>query len=230
MTTEPTEHPPFEWIGGHTCLDFANTVSWIGSAHPNERLGSYGDLLEWADQTEVLDQAALRRLRRAARSAPAAADVALRNAHALREAIHEVFLARAEGREPEAAASGALNRFLGQALGRLRLQVDDCACSWVFVDEGDELERMLWPVAWSAASLLTSEEAQLVRCCAAERCGWLFLDRSRNRSRRWCDMKACGNSAKARRHYARTRRLKRAGSEQAPRRRAPAAGIQQLRR
>jgi predicted RNA-binding Zn ribbon-like protein len=230
MTTEPTEHPPFEWIGGHTCLDFANTVSWIGSAHPNERLGSYGDLLEWADQAEVLDQAALRRLRRAARSAPAAADVALRSAQALREAIHEVFLARAEGREPEAAASGTLNRFLGQALGRLRLQVEDCACSWVFVDEGDELERMLWPVAWSAASLLTSEEAQLVRCCAAERCGWLFLDRSRNRSRRWCDMKACGNSAKARRHYARTRRLKRAGLEQAPRRRAEAAGIQQLRR
>src|SRR5882724_1201445 len=230
MTTEPTEHPPFEWIGGHTCLDFANTVSWIGSAHPNERLGSYGDLLEWADQAEVLDQGALRRLRRAARSAPAAADVALRSAHALREAIHEVFLARAEGREPKAATSGTLNRFLGQALGRLRLQVEDCACLWVFLDEGDELERMLWPVAWSAASLLTSEEAQLVRCCAAERCGWLFLDRSRNRSRRWCDMKACGNSAKARRHYARTRRLKRAGSEQAPRRRAEAAGIQQLRR
>src|SRR5678809_1414556 len=77
-----------------------------------------------------------------------------------------------------------LNRFLGQALGRLRLQVEGDGCSWMFTDEGDELDRMLWPVAWSAASLLTSDDLRLVRRCAADRCGWLFLDHSRNRSRR----------------------------------------------
>jgi predicted RNA-binding Zn ribbon-like protein len=98
-----------------------------------------------------------------------------------------------------------LNRYLGRALGRLRLSVEGDACSWVFADEGDELDRMLWPVAWSAASLLTSADIGLVRRCASPRCGWLFLDRSRNRSRRWCDMKGCGNAAKARRYYARRR-------------------------
>jgi len=206
MTIEPTSHPPFEWIGGRTCLDFANTVTWTTSPYPNERLASYGDLLEWAADADVLDQAGVRRLRRAARSAPKEADAALQSAHALREAIHEVFLARASGREPNPQPSATLNRFLGQALGRLRLQVDGDACSWVFVDDGDELDRMLWPIAWSAASLLTSSDVQQVRRCAAERCGWLFLDRSRNGSRRWCDMKGCGNSEKARRHYARTRK------------------------
>ncbi len=211
MTSEPTHHPPFEWIGGRTCLDFANTVTWRGSERPNERLGSYGDLLEWAGASDILDETAVRRLRRVARAAPAAAESALQSARALREAIHEVFLARAESRPAAAGAPATLNRFLGQALGRLRLQVEGDGCSWTFTEAGDELDRMLWPVAWSAASLLTSDDIGLVRHCAAERCGWLFVDRSRNRSRRWCNMKACGNSAKARRHYARTRRLKKAG-------------------
>jgi predicted RNA-binding Zn ribbon-like protein len=64
---------------------------------------------------------------------------------------------------------------------------------------------MLWPVARSAADLLTSQEQSRVRECAASDCGWLFLDLSRNRSRRWCDMETCGNRTKARRHYARSK-------------------------
>lgn len=202
-TSEMTEHLPFEWIGGRDCLDFANTVTWAGAELLNERFGRYGDLVEWAERAGILSDTAARRLLRVSRGEPAAADAALSDAHALRKAIHEVVGARAEGREPERGAGDTLNRFLGRALGRLRLGVEGDACSWVFVDEGDELDRMLWPVAWSAASLLTSNDAPLVRRCASERCGWLFLDRSRNRSRRWCDMKSCGNSAKARRHYAR---------------------------
>lgn len=206
MSAETTQHPPFEWHGGRTCLDFTNTVSWSVGARPNERLASYGDLVEWAEQAEVLSEPAARRLRRAARADPGAAADALRDAHALRQAIHEVVTARAERREPGAAAAEMLNRFLGRALGRLRLGVEGDACSWTFVDQGDEPDRMLWPVAWSAASLLTSADASLVRTCANEHCGWLFVDRSRNRSRRWCDMRGCGNMAKARRHYARKRR------------------------
>jgi predicted RNA-binding Zn ribbon-like protein len=206
MSAETTQQPPFEWVGGRTCLDFNNTVTWDGDARPNERLGSYGDLVDWAEKAEVLSEAAARRLRRAARADPEAAAATLRDAHALRDAIHEVVAARAGRREPAVAAAETLNRFLGRALGRLRLGVEGDACSWRFVDEGNEPDRMLWPLAWSAASLLTSADASLVRTCANERCGWLFVDRSRNRSRRWCDMKGCGNSAKARRHYARKRR------------------------
>jgi len=211
MITDTTEHPPFEWIGGRTCLDFTNTVTWAGPLRPNERLGRYGDLVEWAEKSEILDESAARRLRRAARSDPAAATAAVAEAHALRDAIHEVIGARAGRREPTPGAAETLNRYLGRALGRLRLAVDGDACSWVFADQGDELDRMLWPVAWSTASLLTSADLALVRVCASPQCGWLFLDRSRNRSRRWCDMKGCGNTAKARRHYARKRRNRPSG-------------------
>jgi predicted RNA-binding Zn ribbon-like protein len=211
MTHPKSRHPPFKWVGGRICLDFTNTVSWRREERANERMVDYSDLLAWAQATEILDRAAVRRLRRAARAAPAAADAVLQDARALREAIYKVFAARAAERDPEPGATTMLNRFLGQALGRLRLRVEGDGCSWTFVDAGDELDRMLWPVAWSAASLLTSDDLRLVRRCADDRCGWLFVDHSRNRSRRWCTMKSCGNSAKARRHYARVRRLEKTG-------------------
>ncbi|MBI4413448.1 MAG: CGNR zinc finger domain-containing protein, partial [candidate division NC10 bacterium] len=75
--------------------------------------------------------------------------------------------------------------------------------AWRWTGDGQRLDRMLWAVTRSAADLLTSGELAAVRECEAETCAWLFMDRSRNRSRRWCDMKACGNRAKARRHYER---------------------------
>jgi predicted RNA-binding Zn ribbon-like protein len=68
----------------------------------------------------------------------------------------------------------------------------------------DDLVRVLWPVARSAAVLLVSEQLSRVRICDADTCRWLFLDTSKSGRRRWCDMKVCGNRAKARRHYART--------------------------
>jgi predicted RNA-binding Zn ribbon-like protein len=68
-----------------------------------------------------------------------------------------------------------------------------------------QLERPLWPILRSAADLLTSPEVHAVKECGSDRCSWLFVDRSRTHRRRWCDMKSCGNRAKARRHYQKTR-------------------------
>lgn len=207
MVTSPAsrvpDRLPFEWLGGRLCLDFVNTVSWGGVERRNERLQSYGDLIRWAREAGLLTPTAAARLTRAAEAAPARAARALADAHALREALHQVFAARAAGRAPPSDATATLNRFLGRALGRLRLRAAADGCSWTFPEESDEPDRVLWPVAWSAAELLTSDDAGAIRMCAGERCGWLFLDRSRNRSRRWCDMRVCGNAAKVRRFYAR---------------------------
>jgi predicted RNA-binding Zn ribbon-like protein len=76
--------------------------------------------------------------------------------------------------------------------------------AWTWPDEEElDLARLLWPVARSAAELLTSPDRQLVRECLGDNCGWLFLDTSKNHRRTWCSMQGCGNRAKARRHYAR---------------------------
>ena len=100
-----------------------------------------------------------------------------------------------------AADLDALNATLARALPHLRIVPEADAYAWNWAGEEDALDSMLWPVARSAGDLLTSDELKRVGECQGDGCGWLFLDMSRNRSRRWCDMGDCGNRAKARRHY-----------------------------
>jgi predicted RNA-binding Zn ribbon-like protein len=100
--------------------------------------------------------------------------------------------------DPDAGDLDLLADEAGRAAAERRLVAGREA--YVFAwPESDRLEQLIWPVALSAAELLTSEERPRVKECAADDCNWLFLDMSRNRSRRWCDMKVCGNRAKARR-------------------------------
>ena len=127
----------------------------------------------------------------------------LRRARTLRESIFRIFAAVAARRHSSPADLAVLNAELPRALGSLRILAAGAGFSWAAAVPGPE--RLLAAVARSAADLLTSRDAGAVRECAAPGCRWLFLDRSRNRSRRWCDMKVCGNRAKARRHYRRVR-------------------------
>jgi predicted RNA-binding Zn ribbon-like protein len=96
-----------------------------------------------------------------------------------------------------------LNEALRGALPNLELEVRGNDCCWRWHDRSSPADRILWPVVRSAADLVTSDQADRIRECAGENCSWLFLDSSRNRSRRWCSMASCGNRAKARRHNAR---------------------------
>jgi predicted RNA-binding Zn ribbon-like protein len=73
----------------------------------------------------------------------------------------------------------------------------------MFVLVGAVVERLLGVVALEVVEFLTSGQIDRVRACANPRCGWMFVDTSRNRARRWCEMATCGNRAKARAHYAR---------------------------
>jgi predicted RNA-binding Zn ribbon-like protein len=189
------------------CLDFANTVDWHASDHPQETLNSYSDLVFWAKETGILTDLQVRQLIREAASCPEVATAVLERAVVLREAIYRVFSAVAGGRPPEGSDLSVLNRELSEALARLQIiQVTD-TFTWGWAGGETAPDVMLWAVVRSAADLLTSEGLSRVGQCADDRgCGWLFLDMSRNRSRRWCDMKDCGNRAKVRRHYHRKRK------------------------
>jgi predicted RNA-binding Zn ribbon-like protein len=195
----------FELSGGALCLDFANTVDNRPST-ALELLRSYGDLVAWAEQSGAVDAAAASELRAEAGRRPGAAESALAGARALREAIYAIFSARAGGRDAPAGAVATLNAALAPSLARLRLDArDGGAFGWRWSLEDGALDGLLAPIVDSAAELLTSPDLARVRECEADNCGWLFIDRSRNRSRRWCDMSVCGNRAKVRRHYARTK-------------------------
>jgi predicted RNA-binding Zn ribbon-like protein len=187
------------------CLDFANTLEGRLTSQPQEPFRSYGDLLSWGQRAGMVAPDAASRLALEATRRMAEAAATLDRAIALREAVYRIFSAVAGKRTPEAADVDLLNGVLRDALAALQVTPTADGFVWAWGSRQQELGHVLWPIAQSAADLLTSVDLQTVRECAAPDCGWLFLDTSRNHSRRWCDMKACGNRAKARRHYERNK-------------------------
>ncbi|MCK4470533.1 MAG: CGNR zinc finger domain-containing protein, partial [Anaerolineae bacterium] len=97
---------------------------------------------------------------------------------------------------------------LHEALSRLEIRPSADRFEWAWVLGENDLDRMLWPIVRSAAELLTSGDLRKVRQCAREGCDWLFVDASKNHSRRWCSMNMCGSRVKARRYYQRKTRVK----------------------
>jgi predicted RNA-binding Zn ribbon-like protein len=200
---------PFKFRGGVLCLDFVNTLAWRLTDHPVEYLLSYEDLLTWGRQADLLAPDETKTLSGRATTDLEDARAMLSRALALREAIHGVFSAAIAGNPQDEGALSALNRELSGALSRLRVvPAEGGSYIWAWDRGGEEgggppLERPLWPVARSAAELLTSSKLGRVKVCAGVGCGWMFLDESRNASRRWCDSRDCGNRERVRKHLAR---------------------------
>ena len=200
VTTEPA--PEFDLSGGDLCLDFINTLA-DRTGTPRESLTAYADLLEFARQAGRMPEPEVGDLAAEAAADPAGASRVMVRAVRTREAMYRVFGAIARGEEPEDADLEALNAVLVEGLAKARLVRQDGSYRWSWAGDCSCLERPLWQVAHSAADLLASGRLDRVRVCDSATCEWLFLDESRNRSRRWCDMATCGNRAKARRHYER---------------------------
>ncbi len=193
----------FELTGGRLCLDFTNTVEDRPTDHPHELFNNYSDLVSWSRQAQVLaDQEALQLLAGAERQ-PGEASSVLAQAIMLREAIYRIFQAVAEDAVPEKEDLVSLSIAIAEAIIHARIVPTAGGFTWEWIDTEVNLDRMLWPVVRSAEDLLFSDELDAVRVCASDTCNWLFMDTSKNHSRRWCDMKSCGNRAKARRFYSR---------------------------
>jgi predicted RNA-binding Zn ribbon-like protein len=195
----------------YLCLDFVNTEGEERN-DPPERLETLDRFLDWAVRHGVVENDRVESLLDAARAAPGSVEKFLERAREFREAIYRIFSAVAGNAAPNREDLAVLNRELADALPRLSLVQDNGTFRWELQREGRRLEELLWPVASSAADLLRSRLLARVKECRSDTCSWMFIDESRNRSRRWCDMSDCGNRAKARRYYQRHVRDKTAGS------------------
>ena len=199
----------FKLRGGVVCLDFVNTVGSRLTDRHSEYLSFYADLLDWARQAGLLAPEETEGLSRQAALDPEEARETLSRALALREAIHRVVSRAIAGESQDESDLSVLNRELSIALSHLRVMPSGGAYGWDWDlsgdDDGARLDGPLWPVAQSAAELLTSPKLGRVKVCAGEGCGWMFLDESRNNSRLWCDSRDCGNRERVRRHLARKR-------------------------
>ena len=205
---------PYQLVAAHPVLDFVNTLdNRFVAQGPTELLGSYEDLLSFVRQSALLDPRAVPALGRQARSSGAAQ--VLRDARELREALAATLYGMlGVARKPTPRVIKTLERHFLDAARHQELlwrrpaaESDSISrATWSWGHFAGRVEMPIWVLALSAAGLLTSDATEHVHLCNSETCRWLFLDLSKNHSRRWCDMKICGNRMKVRRYQARHER------------------------
>ena len=198
-TTSPYR---FQFIGGELCLDFTNTAHGRGTEGHTDNLVDYSALIAWSKHAGAIDAGETETLLTTAERHRRAAEAVRRRAVELRERLHRCFLALNRGAKPHPRDLDGINQELAAALPHARLMPDADGFTWSWDDE-PTLDRVLWPVVRSVTQLLTASELPRVKQCAGQGCTWLFLDTSKNGSRRWCEMEVCGSRSKARAYYAR---------------------------
>lgn len=203
MSESNTNTHTYMMIGERLCLDFANTVSWHDSdERAREWFTSYEKLVDWSHHAKILTEEQVEVLLKEAEHHPLEADQVLERTIELREAIFRLFRSIAKDESPQTEDLSILNQAVGHFYQSIRLAYEEGHYTLQVQNQEGDLDSMLAPIIQSAIDILTSEkELKRVKLCEGCQCGWLFLDTSRNRSRRWCSMADCGNRAKARRFY-----------------------------
>jgi len=191
-------------LGGSLPLDFVNSVDWRASDQPIEYLVDYDALIAWSRRVGTLSPAEAASLRGRAAADSSAAQAAAQRMRRRREQLYELLAGVASGRPADPALLDEVRRWHGEAIdaGVLHQGATGIELGW----RSDELDRPAWPLYRSAWDLLTGPALGRVKICPADGCGWLFLDRSKNGTRRWCSMGGCGARMKMRRAYSRSRR------------------------
>jgi predicted RNA-binding Zn ribbon-like protein len=189
--------------GGRLCLGIVNTVLWRRSDGPIERLTSYDAVVHYVARAGWLESPEA--LVAEAAAHPRKAHQALARVIELRELLFGVFSDLAAGSTPDPADMTRLNTALADSVGRMELRPSASGAFGATWRPVDNLDLPGWQVAASAGAVLASDDRDRVKQCPGPQCGWVFLDQSSNRSRRWCDSTMCGNRARVQAHYQRTR-------------------------
>jgi predicted RNA-binding Zn ribbon-like protein len=192
------KNPPFKLNAEHVALDFVNTLDdRYAAGGPRELLPTYGDLLRFCREAGILTYAEAARL---SELPVASQEKGLRSAIELRELLARVFYRWVEGRPPSSEDRIALERWSAACARYRELRWMDGHLAWAWKALAGDTDAPALLLAQHALDLLIGDEPPRLHACASDTCRWLFLDTSKNRTRRWCDMKTCGNRAKARRY------------------------------
>jgi predicted RNA-binding Zn ribbon-like protein len=187
----------FQFVAGNLALDFVNTVAFRADpGKMKDHLQSMEEVRRWARQAELPDRAAVN-------AGPLMGTAALRRIRAVREQLFAVFHAIASDDPIPADTLAQVGNALHDCCARRCLSIDGAGVRWTWRPGARGTDYLLYPVLTAATDLLTSVSRGLVRQCADAGCGWLFLDRSNARKRRWCSMADCGNRNKAQKYYRR---------------------------
>jgi predicted RNA-binding Zn ribbon-like protein len=187
------------------CLDFVNTVSWHLSNEPYDWLKNYRDLVVWSQRVNILPKEKAEDLIKLAEAFPERAANVFAETLQLREAVFRILQSRLTNAPNIQQDLDILNQHLKRTHQFLYLEMGNGHFNYSFEDTL-EMDCMVWEIVQSTARFLTSNELAKLKFCDGGKCGWMFIDTTRNHSRRWCSMEDCGNRAKAKRHYRKKRK------------------------
>jgi predicted RNA-binding Zn ribbon-like protein len=193
-------------VGGRVAAAGARRSGGLGGGITRDDLPDYDSLLRWSVFASLVEPRETARVRDQVRRSPSAARRVLERARRFREALYRIAKALIEAWPPSEADLRILDRELREARKNQRLVALGGRLESDWIRDRSRLDRVLWPIALSAAGVFGSDDVKRLKQCGGDRCGWLFLDTTRNHSRQWCRMADCGNVAKVRRFRRRQRR------------------------
>jgi predicted RNA-binding Zn ribbon-like protein len=200
---------PHDLVGGDPALDFINTVAGRDqAAHAPARdwIDGYARLLDWAQLAGLLPARTIGALRVRASTHPARASTALRRAKELRESLFALTGSMIKGQAPPRAALGLLREHWLVAVNAHELRSTRGRVRATLRNNAAELDLVAAMVAWRVVENVLDAPPDRLRMCQGTDCAWVFIDTSKAGRRCWCDMKVCGNLAKARRFTSKARK------------------------
>jgi predicted RNA-binding Zn ribbon-like protein len=200
MVTRSQPDYVWDFCGGDLAVDFTNTIGSRGGA-TEEHFNVYGDVVSWAEARGVVGRSQAQRLRAEAERHPRVAEDAVKTLVELRESLYRLIVAAVHGRPVPPRDLAALNAHVAAVYDHARLAAGANGFMLRFDAPAHSalVDAIATPVVRAAVDLLTTDALKRVRLCADHSCAWLFVDSTRSGTRRWCDMKVCGNRNKVRR-------------------------------
>lgn len=189
----------YKLVGGEPSLDLVNTISWPGTDREHDWLDRGGNVTAWAAAVGLIGKDTQRKLDALP---PAMVRAELSHIRRIRKVLAGVLTPLGHRERPSRRAIEGLNDLVKKAGRERRIGVRSLEWEW---ENPTMLHEVLAPVVWNAAQVLTSGDHTRLGHCPG--CEWIFLDSTRNRSRRWCDMEDCGSRDKALRYYHRKAHL-----------------------
>jgi predicted RNA-binding Zn ribbon-like protein len=185
--------------GGCVVFDFTNTIGSRKEERIRDYMKSYTDFLEWLKRQEIVPQKKLKELSVLALKEPAKCNHALKKILETREVLYALFSFLSQGQKPEKEILEKFNKMLRESFSHIRLEIGTSKNEINFSDADLSYLEPLHLILKSAFDILTQEDMSRVKECPS--CGWLFLDKTKNKKRRWCNMLDCGSKDKASRYY-----------------------------
>jgi predicted RNA-binding Zn ribbon-like protein len=192
--------------GGLLCLNFVNTVQTRKKDVSHEYFTDYACFLEWCLKVSIATKAEVKAFEEIVAHSPAAAVTAYHHIIIARELMYTLFSAKAAGNEVPVGVLNNFNELLSEALKHIGFENSKQGLKEAWLNPENNIVAPLWNVIKSAYDILTAPESKYVKECSA--CGWLFLDKSRTHTRRWCNPLECGSVDKATRYYHRQKAKK----------------------